>query len=66
MSSEDEEYVDGDTITAENASGSRTRKIQRACDICRRKKSMLDHLLLVEGVYLMSGFSTMCVLPATL
>ena len=35
MSSNEEDYQDG-----EGSHGAKKRRIQRACDICRRKKSM--------------------------
>ena len=38
MSSHEEEYNDADNFSAQ---GLKKRRIQRACDICRRKKSML-------------------------
>ena len=40
MSSNEEDYQDG-----ENYHGTKKRRIQRACDICRRKKSMSPPVL---------------------
>ena len=57
MSSNEDDYNDGDNLSAQN---SKKRRIQRACDICRRKKSM-SKMQCRRNIFLYCIFSSMLV-----
>lgn len=54
-SSAEEDFQDHDDINAQQESLAKKRKVQRACDICRRKKSMLSFLCLRVDLNVSNG-----------
>lgn len=49
MSSAEDDFTNEGSFASGTAQRSKKRRIQRACDVCRRKKSMLNYLLASTG-----------------
>ena len=59
MSSNEDDYNDGDSLSTQSL---KKRRIQRACDICRRKKSMSNSVIIEFFSYVVMLSSSMSVL----